>query len=191
MESPSDVTIIIADSTLDLSEIQSFASEYTVRFGANVGVVSRWGGPAAGGIGWGGPELAVMVIAGELLRRTTSDSYSMLKAFIRRIYGRIRTRTGARLYSAGALSLVVESDRKSLRLLFCLPEGLDAMELDERLMTAGRDLESLLTEWESKPWIQEPSHLPTDIKLCWSEQLSAWTECEPPPPGYPRGPVPD
>ena len=167
------VELVIMDSTLSLSDVEQFASEYSVRFASDVRIVSRWGGPAAGGIGWGGPEIAVMIIAGELLRRTTSDAYALLKQFLKDMYGKIRTRTGARLYVKGAFALGMDSQSTKTRVLFCFPEGLDADQLDLRIRQVEEHGQKVLAEWERRD--------KGEVRVCWSEEQARWVECEPAP----------
>jgi len=160
------VELIIVDSTLSLAEIEPFAADYSVRFGSDVRITCRWGGPAAGGPGWGGPELAVMIIAGELLRRTTSDAYTALKQFLVNTYRKIRTRTGARWYVDGALALGIDSETSTTRVLFCLPEGLTASELNQRLGLVEQHCMKVLAEWEGKAR--------GEVRVCWSEETEGW-----------------
>src|SRR3990170_2368406 len=165
------VEIVIVDSTLSLGDIEPFAADYSVRFGSDVRITCRWGGPAAGGIGWGGPEIAVMIIAGELLRRTTSDAYAVLKQFLKDIYGKIRTRTGARLYVNGAFALGMDSQSSKTRVLFCFPEGLNADQLDLRIRRVEEQGQEVLGEWERRAR--------GEVRVCWSEEQARWVECEP------------
>lgn len=176
--SQAPVELVILDSTLSLAEVESFASDYSVRFGSDVRIVSRWGGPAAGGIGWGGPEIAVMIIAGELLRRTTSDAYVVFKQFLKDIYTKIRTRTTARWYVHGAFALGMDTASGQTRILFCFPEGLSADELDQRIRHVEDHCQQVLVEWEAAGR--------REVRICWSEEGTRWVECEPAPEGFER-----
>ncbi len=170
-----DVEIIIRDRALPLTEIEEFAGEYSVTTAASVIIKAQWGGPAAGGIGWGGPEIAVIIVIGELLRRTTSDAYNMAKSFVLDAYSRIKTRNAARWYLKGAMALAVDDEAGSIRLLFCFPEGLDRDALEERVRLVEEHQAALLKEWSEKGC--------SEVRLCWREETQAWQECEPAPEG--------
>ena len=45
------IEITIMDRALPLTDIEEFASEYSVTTGASVNIKVQWGGPAAGGPG--------------------------------------------------------------------------------------------------------------------------------------------
>ncbi|MBI2913368.1 MAG: hypothetical protein HYY03_05560 [Chloroflexi bacterium] len=167
------VELVIQDSTLPLAEVEPFATEYSVTFGSDVKITCRWGGPAAGGIGWGGPEIAVIIIAGELLRRTTSDAYAMLKQFVKDIYTKIRTRTGARWYVSGVFALGMDSESGKTRVLFCFPEAMSSRELDHRIGLVEAHGETVVKEWEKTGR--------GEVRVCWSEERAGWVECEPAP----------
>lgn len=115
--------IVIYDGTLSLGEVEELAGDYPWQTGNPLKIESRWGGPAASGPPWGGPEIAVAIIAGELLRRITSDGYGRLKDFMLRAYKKIRTRNGARIYTEGAMALAVYSKTKALRVFSALPRA--------------------------------------------------------------------
>ncbi len=120
---PGILDVVVCDYTLDLVEVEAFSKRYGPNTGGDVRITSRWGGPAAGGPGWGGPEIAVAIIVGEMLRRASSDAYALVRDFTKSIYSKIRTRDGARLYIDGAMAIGIDSETKALRILFCFPEG--------------------------------------------------------------------
>ncbi|MCH8066501.1 MAG: hypothetical protein IIC90_11870 [Chloroflexi bacterium] len=167
------IEITIMDRALPLTDIEEFASEYSVTTGASVNIKVQWGGPAAGGPGWGGPEIAVLIVIGELLRRSTTDAYSLAKSFVLDIYSRIKTRNAARWYIDGAMALAVDNVAGTVRLIFCFPEGLDKAALEERVRLVESHHAALLEEWESRS--------PAEVKLCWREEEQKWVECEPQP----------
>ena len=178
-----DVEIFIADGSLPLAAVEEFASQYTVVTGAEVRLTLRWGGPAAGGLGWGGPEIAAIIVLGELLRRGTSEAYDLVKAFILDVYTRIRTRNAARWYIEGALAVAVDSPTAAVRLLFCFPEGLDKPALEERIGLVEEHYAELLGEWESSLAAQsrQASGAAAEIRLCWNSDTAEWVECQPDP----------
>ena len=181
-EPPPPLDVIVADNSLPLADAEDFASHYTVLTAGEVRLLLRWGGPAAGGPGWGGPEIAVIIVIGELLRRTTSDAYDLVKAFIVDTYSRIRTRNAARWYVDGALALAIDSDTRALRLLFCFPEGLDKASLQERIRLVEAHQQEVLAEWSSNSWVKPRNAAPlAEIKLCWDDRAGQWVECQPPP----------
>jgi len=177
-----NIEMVVSDYTLPLSEIEGFSGDYGPRTGGEVRIVSRWGGPAAGGIGWGGPEIAVAIILGELLRRGSSDAYNLLRSFIIRVYSKIRTRTGARLYIDGAMAIGVDSETKPLRVLFCFPERLSPSELETRLQLVEKHWDEVLKRFEQKPLPASNGEPRKDeVKVCWDQDQQTWNECQPAP----------
>ena len=168
-----DIEMLINDHSLPLAEVEGFATEYSVNTGASVNLTLRWGGPAAGGPGWGGPEIAVMIVIGELLRRGTSEAYNLTRAFIIEMYSRIRTRNAARWYTEGAMALAIDNADKSVRLIFCFPEGLERSEVEERIRLVEAHQAELLDEWQKRA--------PAEVRLCWNEDEQVWFECQPYP----------
>ena len=165
------IDILINDHSLPLREIEDFSTAYTTMTGARVQLNLRWGGPAAGGPGWGGPEIAVIILVGELLRRGTSDIYDLVKSFALDAYTRIRTRNAARWYIDGAMALAVDSPTKATRLLFCFPEGLDQVGVRERIRLVEEHQQELLNQWDGRG----------EVKLCWKDDVAGWVECQPYP----------
>ena len=169
------IDIIISDQTVPLSEIEEFSGDYGPRTGGDVRIVSRWGGPAAGGIGWGGPEIAVAILLGEMLRRASSDAYSLVRSFIIATYSKIRTRTGARLYIEGAMAVGVDSETKALRILFCFPEGLSSGELNDRLRLVEKNWSEVLSTFEEKAMeLAEGTGARSVVKVCWNNEEQKW-----------------
>ena len=176
------IEVVISDSTLALSEIEKFAEDYSPRTGGDVRIISRWGGPAAGGPGWGGPEIAVAIILGEMLRRSASDAYALVRLFIADTYTKIRTRTGARLYIDGAMAVGMDSETKAVRVLFCFPEGLQRDEFDERLKLVEKHWTAVLGEFEeAAPPLGSGMPNRLEVKVCWDAARQAWNECQPRP----------
>lgn len=179
-----DLEIFVQDNSLPLADVEDLASKYTVTTAAQVRLTFRWAGPAAGGPGWGGPEIAVIIVMGELLRRGTSEAYDLVKSFILEVYSRIRTRNAARSYTEGAFALAVDGGEEArVRLLFCFPEGLDKTSLSKRIRLVEQHSEQLLGEWiETLSRKAEGgwSGL-AKVRLCWKEDLEKWVECQPKP----------
>ena len=172
---PPDVELVVTDSSLPLELVEPFAAEYSTSTAAAVKLRLSWGGPAAGGIGWGGPEIAVIIVIGELLRRGTSEAYDLTKAFVVSIYHKIRTRNGARWYIDGAMALGVDNDDSSTKLLFCFPEGLSKNEVEEKIKLVEQHQERLLVEFAEAGR--------KEVRLCWHEDEQQWLECQPAPEG--------
>ena len=168
-----DVEIVIVDHSLPLADVEDFAAEYSVTTAASVKLNLSCGGPAAGGIGWGGPEIAVLIVIGELLRRGTSEAYNLTRAFIVDVYDKIKTRNAARWYIDGAMALAVDSEDKLTTLLFCFPEGLSKSELESRIKLVEQHQEKLLESWAEAGR--------GTIRLCWRDESDAWVECQPAP----------
>lgn len=169
-----DLEIVINDASLPLSDVEDFAREYTTRLGSDVVIRSRWGGPLAGGPGWGGPEIAVAIVAGEVLRRFASDGYSLVKQFALRAYSKIRTRD-VHWYVDGALALGVRSENGALTVLFCFPDSLSDEQLSERITLLESHATEVLKRWESSGR--------SEVKVCWDASRGTWDECSPKPEG--------
>jgi len=183
---PPNVEVLVTDYTLALSEIDEFSQGYGPRTGGEVRIISRWGGPAAGGPGWGGPEIAVAIVLGEMLRRGSSDAYNLVRSLIIRVYSKIRTRTGARLYIDGAMAIGVDSETKPLRILFCFPERLSASELEARLQLVEKHWGEVLKRFEQSALAESNNeHNRTEVKVCWDEVRQTWDECQPVPASTP------
>lgn len=179
-----DIEIVVADGTLPLEAVEGFSLNYPSMTGASVRLSLRWGGPAVGGPGWGGPEIAVLVVMGELLRRGASDVYDLLRAFVIDSYSRIQTRKATRWYVEGALALAIDSQDRSLRLLFCLPEGLDKETLQARIKSVEEQYENVLAEWLLKRGAEPRDGRPiAEVRLCWNDRAKGWVECQPAPEG--------
>lgn len=170
---PPDVEIVVMDGALPLEHVDPFARDFTVNTAGNVKLRLSWGGPAVGGIGWGGPEIAVMIVIGELLRRGSSEAYNLTRAFIASIYDKIRTRNGARWYIDGAMALAIDNEDKSTSLLFCFPEGLSKDGLESRIKLVEQHQEKLLGHWTDAGR--------GEVRLCWSDEHDEWLECQPEP----------
>ena len=168
-----DLEILINDHSLPLADVEDFTTEYSVSTGASVKLTLRWGGPAAGGPEWGGPEIAVMIVIGELLRRGTSEAYNLTRAFVVDVYSRIKTRNAARWYIEGAMALAIDNEDKSVRLIFCFPEGLERNAVEERIRLVEAHQAELFDVWQKKA--------PAEVRLCWNEGEQIWFECEPYP----------
>jgi hypothetical protein len=176
------VEVVISDYTLPLSVVEKFSAHYGPSTGGDVRIVSRLGGPAAGGPGWGGPEIAVAIVVGEMLRRSASDAYDLVRQFIVDAYTKIKTRTGARLYIDGAMALGVDSESKALRVLFCFPEGLQGDELNRRIRLVEQHWPAVLEEFErDAPPLGGGLPNRAEVKVCWDARQEAWRECQPRP----------
>lgn len=177
-----NVEIVISDYTLALSEVEEFSRGYGPSTGGDVRITSRWGGPAAGGPGWGGPEIAVAIILGEMLRRSASDAYNLVRLFIAEAYTKIKTRTGARLYIDGAMAVGVDSETKSVRVLFCFPEGLQRDEFEQRLKLVEKHWPTVLAQFEETA-AALGGGMPNraEVKVCWDASHEVWSECQPRP----------
>jgi hypothetical protein len=178
-----DIEVIVNDYTLSLTEVEGFSTRYGPSTGGEVRIVSRWGGPAAGGPGWGGPEIAVAIIFGEMLRRASSDAYNLVRAFIVETYRKIKTRSGARLYVDGAMAVGVDSEAKALRILFCFPESLTPQEVEERLRLVEQHWKEVLLQFEGRAPEKNYGGANMEVKVCWHDDQSVWAECQPMPTG--------
>jgi hypothetical protein len=179
-----DVEIQIVDGTLPLADVQPFVSSYVVSAIGDVRIVSRWSGPAAGGPGWGGPEIAVAIVVGEMLRRVASDAYTLVRGLAVDIYNKINTRTAARYYIEGALAIGLDSEASALRVYFCIPEGLTLDQLNHRLDMIERYSAETLRFFEQQPGtaaLEIDGRM--EVNVCWDEQSSKWHECHPKPEG--------
>lgn len=169
------VEVIICDGTLDLADVQAFARSYPALTGNDVHVISRWGGPAASPVEWAGPEVAVVVvIAYDLLKHLTSDAYEAVKRFLLESYRKIRTRTGAKWYTKGAVAIALENRERTLRVLCCLPEGLGSDELKRNIERIERDASNLLAQWESVDWFRLFGRSPYEVKVTWQDDECRW-----------------
>lgn len=176
------IEVVISDYTLPLSVVDEFSASYGPRTGGDVRIVSRWGGPAAGGPEWGGPEIAVAIILGEMLRRSASDAYNLVRLFIADAYTKIKTRTGARLYIEGAMAFGVDSETKAVRVLFCFPEGLQSDELNRRINLVEKHWPAVLEEFEhGAPPLGDGMPARSEVKVCWDAGQQIWKECQPRP----------
>ena len=144
---PPEIVIIVEDETLLLSEMESLSSEYIYTMGAPVTITRRWGGPAASGHE---VEIAVAVMAGQLLRQVASDAYELAKRHIAALYGKINPDSGARVYVDAAMALVTESDDGSVILKFCFPPGLTDAEVLDRWHSIERNWRRLGDEWSRR-----------------------------------------
>jgi hypothetical protein len=162
------VEIVIIDDTLELAEVQPFSRDYPLYTANQVRITCKWGGPAAGGPEWAWVEVAVVVIiARELLEHLTSDAYKLLKDFLSNTYHKIKTRTAARWYVSGALAIAIENEARTMRVLFCLPEGLGATELRRRIELIEEHAETVLAEWEQ-------AGIESEARLGWDDDAKRW-----------------
>ena len=144
---PPRIVIVIQDNTLALSELEGFTAEYTTAGLAPVTIESRWGGPAADGLG---VEIAVAIMAGELLRQVGSDAYGLAKRHILHLYHKIRPHSAARTYTMAALALVAESVDDSVVLSFCFPPGMTDSEIVARWHDIEQNWARLMDEWSAR-----------------------------------------
>ena len=170
---PPEIVIIVEDDTLSLSEIESFSSEYIYTMGSPVTITRRWGGPAASG-----PEIeiAVAVMAGQLLRQVASDAYELAKRHIAALYRKINPDSGARFYGDAAMALVTESDDGSVILRFCFPPGLTDAEVLERWHSVEKNWRRLSDEWSQRVREEGKSNLGGDGPVRVSLTLDATGE---------------
>jgi hypothetical protein len=183
--------VIIYDGTLDLAECEELAKEYRYKPPFALTIEARWGGPAAGGIGWGGPEIAVYLVvavgAAEVLRRLAGDVYDVAKTFVLNAYRKVRRETAGRIYEP--IAVVIEDDQSPLALAFVLTHGLSEHQVRERLAYIADHWQSELEKWRGRygHWAKESDRMGIPIKqinLCWDEEGAEWVECEPAPPQF-------
>ena len=72
-----------------------------------------------------------------------------------------------RFYINGALAIAVENEKQTVRILFCIPEGLKPAELRRRIGLVETHAAALLGEWESAGYESEP-------RLTWDEGAQKW-----------------
>jgi hypothetical protein len=173
---PPDLEIIILDSlTLRMSALDHLGKNYPVLEGGQLKVTTRYGGPAAGG----GPEIAVLIVIGELLRRGTSDAYTFVKEQIKELLGRVDTRPPTRFYPDGAIGIVVDSPTKALRIVFAFAEGTTPEEFDERMTGLEDQADELLKHQEGLPYARpKDDEPPVDIQFRWSADEGKWRQRE-------------
>ena len=172
-----EVVIDIEDSSLPLSEVEDFIVEYTNVFAAPVTVRSHWGGPAASGLG---VEIAVAIVAGELLRQVGSDAYNLAKQYISSLYHKINPQSAARTYNTAFLALVVEPEDEGDApvLNFCFPPGLSDDEILARWHSVEQNWSRLSNEWAKRVRERaEDEDLRFDIDLDLNEETGEWYEC--------------
>ena len=183
--------VVIYDGTLALAECEELAREYRYRPPFGLTIEARWGGPAAGGIGWGGPEIAVYLVIGvaaaEVLRRLASDVYDVTRSFVVSAYRKIQRKAASRIYQP--MAVVLHDDQSPLALAFVLEDGLSQDEVLLRLEQIARHWESELEKWRSRYEQRvrqcDAARLPIgQINLCWDEESGQWRECQPPPPEF-------
>ena len=176
---------------MPLAECEELAQEYRYQPPFGLTIEARWGGPAAGGIGWGGPEIAVYLViavgAAEVLRRLASDVYDVAKSFVVSAYRKIRRKSGGRIYEP--IAVVVQDDQSPLALAFVLEDGLSEDEVLLRLEQIARHWDSELEKWRHRyrQWGRQSdaAGLPIrQINLCWDKESGQWRECQPAPPEF-------
>jgi hypothetical protein len=183
--------VVIYDGALDLAECEELSSEFRYQPPFAVTIETRWGGPAAGGIGWGGPEIAVYLVvavgAAEVLRRLAGDAYDAAKSFVLNAYRKVRRETGGRIYEP--IAVVVEDDQSPLALAFVLTHGLSDEQVSERLAYIAAHWQDELGKWRHRyvQWAKDSDRMGIpigQINLCWNEETQEWVECQPAPPEF-------
>ena len=172
-----DIVIDVEDSALPLADVEEFIVEYTNVFAATVTVRSHWGGPAASGIG---VEIAVAIVAGELLRQVGSDAYNVAKQHISALYHKINPQSAARTYNTAFLALVVDSEDEgdAPELNFCFPPGLSDADILARWHSIEQNWDRLSNEWaERMRERSEDGDLRFSIDLDLNEETGEWYEC--------------
>lgn len=183
--------VVIYDGTLALAECEELAREYRHRPPFGLTIEARWGGPAAGGIGWGGPEIAVYLViavgAAEVLRRLASDVYDVTRSFVVSAYRKIQRKAASRIYQP--MAVVLHDDQSPLALAFVLEDGLSQDEVLLRLEQIARHWETELEKWRWRyeQWVRQcdaAGLVIGQINLCWDEESGQWRECQPAPPEF-------
>jgi hypothetical protein len=170
------ITIIFNDDALNLTDVQPFSRQYSVQTGSEVRIIHRWAGPAAGPAEWSLVEVAVIVVLTYDVINLTVHVSQLVRDFLTRIYSKIRTETGARIYVNGALAVAIENDARTLRVLFCLPRGLSIEEVNESLDRIRRDAPSVLATWEATPWAMRGASVesPFEMRVVWDPKNVGW-----------------
>ncbi len=171
---PPNVEIVIEDRALPLAELEEFIAEYTVLPG-RVNIYNRWGGVAAGDV-W--VEIAVAIMARDLLRTIGSDVYELVKQYLVSLYHKIRP-SGARLYTVGRMALVVKSADGAVTVNFCFPSELTDSDVHAIWRSVEENWERLTEEWSGVArgrHVEEGAH--ARIDLCLDVESGEWHECQ-------------
>lgn len=155
----------IHDQSLRLAELEHFPAEYAAHFGEAVTIRNQWTGPGSEG----GPEFAVAIVAGALLRNAASDAYAIVRKLIISIYPRILARPAVRYYLDGALALTVRLDDSDQTVTYRFPADLDLAQLSAGL----RAYEELARQ-------EKLFQGAAGDDLCWSPHQNAWVPCPKP-----------
>ena len=142
-----EIDIVVEDGTLPLSAVEESLGEHPVITGNQLlyRVTPTWGGPAASGLEL---EIAVLIIANQLLHHVGSDIYELAKQGLLSLYRRILPRpSGARTYIDSRLALSIQDFYGSVSLRFCFPADLDEGELAELWNNVEENWERLAAKW--------------------------------------------
>ncbi|MCY3881064.1 MAG: hypothetical protein OXG61_02980 [Chloroflexi bacterium] len=142
-----EIDIIVEDGTLPLSAIEELLGEHPVITGNQLlyRITPKWGGPMASGLDM---EIAVLIVATQLLRDVQSDFYAMAKVGILSLYQRIRS-SGTRGYPDALLALEVTDFYGSIDLRFCFPADLAEGEVAELWNNVEQNWESVAERWRN------------------------------------------
>ncbi|MXW27300.1 MAG: hypothetical protein F4Z80_00110 [Chloroflexi bacterium] len=173
--SPPELVFQIEDSTLPLAALEEIASTYPQSTGSPITILSKWGGPAATGLE---VEVAVVIIASQLLRSIGSDVYELVKREIVSVYKKIRPTGPAREYQMAAMALIFESENKpdDVILRFCFPPGLSDAEILERWRNIESDFDRLKSEWFNRASNRQKVGAHNRISLSFDPQSGKWRE---------------
>lgn len=142
-----EIDIIVEDGTLPLSAIEESLGEHSVITGNQLlyRITPTWGGPAASGLEL---EIAVQIIANQLLQHVGSDIYELAKQGILSLYRHIHP-SAARSYIDCRLALSVQDFYGSVSLRFCFPADLEEGELAELWNDVEQNWEHLARKWRN------------------------------------------
>ena len=145
-----DIDIFVIDQTLPLSTIDEVLGDHPVITGNQLRyrITPVWGGPAASGLDI---EIAVLIVATQLLRDVQSDIYGLAKAGILSLYQHIRPSTegAARAYTDAVMALCIQGFYESTDLRFCFPPDLTEGELAELWNDVEQHWEPLAEKWRT------------------------------------------
>lgn len=170
-----EIDIFVEDQTLPLSAIEESLGEHPVITGNQLlyRITPKWGGPAASSLEL---EIAVLIIANQLLHHVGSDIYELAKQGIISLYQHIRPHPGgARAYVDAPLALSIEDFYDSVSLRFCFPPDLKEGELAELWNDVEQNWERLSEEWRDSLEERSAETPPVySVNLVFDRETRSW-----------------
>lgn len=169
-----EIDIIIEDGTLPLSAIDEVLGEHPAMTGNQLRyrITPTWGGPEASGLEM---EIAVLIVATQLLRDVQSDLYALAKVGLLSLYRHIRS-AGTRGYPDALLALEVTDFYGSVKLRFCFPSDLAEGEVAELWNDVEQNWESVAERWRNYLADRFGGGPPTNsLNLVFDRETGEWT----------------